>query len=58
MGSAGKRAWERSTGMDMCICGHSEREHDQTGQCRAAGCRCKHFKPEIGGGKIPVLVYR
>jgi len=44
--------------MDMCLCGHSEREHDQTGQCRAAGCRCKHFKPEIGGGKMPVLVYR
>jgi hypothetical protein len=36
--------------MDMCICGHSDREHDQTGECRAAGCRCKHFKPEIGLG--------
>jgi hypothetical protein len=36
--------------MDMCICGHPEREHDQTGECRAAGCRCKHFKPEIGLG--------
>jgi hypothetical protein len=33
--------------MDMCICGHSEREHDPTGECRAAGCRCRHFKPEI-----------
>jgi hypothetical protein len=36
--------------MDMCICGHSDREHDQTGECRAAGCRCKHFKPEIALG--------
>ena len=33
--------------MEMCICGHLEREHDPTGECRAAGCRCKHFKPEI-----------
>jgi hypothetical protein len=33
--------------MDMCICGHLEREHDPTGECRALGCRCKHFKPEI-----------
>ena len=31
--------------MDMCICGHLE--HSRTGECRAAGCRCKHFKPEI-----------
>lgn len=36
--------------MDMCICGHSDREHDRTGECRAAGCRCKHFMPEIGLG--------
>ena len=33
--------------MDMCICGHSAREHGPTGECHAAGCRCKHFTPEI-----------
>ena len=51
--------------MDMCICGHSDREHDQTGECRAAGCRCKHFKPEIalgtprphGGAGAPAVVH-
>lgn len=26
--------------MDMCICGHWEREHSPTGECHAAGCRC------------------
>jgi hypothetical protein len=41
--------------MDMCICGHSEREHDPTGECRAAGCRCRHFKPEIRRSRVPHL---
>jgi hypothetical protein len=44
--------------MDMCICGHSDREHDQTGECRAAGCRCKHFKPEIGLGAARRETYK
>jgi CBS domain-containing protein len=48
LGATGKRSRGGGAGMDMCLCGHSEREHDQTGECRAAGCRCKHFKPEIG----------
>ena len=39
--------------MDMCICGHSEREHGPTGECHVAGCRCKHFKPEIRGPRPP-----
>ena len=33
--------------MDRCICGHSELEHGPTGECRAAGCRCRHFVPEV-----------
>ena len=40
--------------MDMCICGHSEREHGPTGECRAADCSCKHFKPEIRVPSPPV----
>lgn len=40
--------------MDMCICGHSEQEHGPTGECHAAGCRCKHFKPEIRVPSLPV----
>ncbi len=31
--------------MDVCICGHSERDHIPTGECRAVGCRCKHYEP-------------
>lgn len=31
--------------MDMCICGHSERDHSPTGECHAAACRCKRFEP-------------
>jgi hypothetical protein len=46
--SAGREIVTGGGGIDMCICGHPEREHDRTGECRAAGCRCKHFKPEIG----------